>query len=221
MVAWLDEPPEDRDPLSLLEGAITRVAQTLTPGRPLLQARGTQLMAAWLGSVGPFARSVTAVELSPELDAGVRLAVGNPGDGPRGFRDSFHQATLALRVARLTVRGPETVTEFCRVALESLATADVDQARAFVADTLGPLTPADELTRRLAATLQVFLEEDSSHSRAAKRLGIHENTVRYRVRQAEELLGRPLTMRSVELQVALRLAQTVPAGDPPPLRPGR
>ena len=42
-------------------------------------------------------------------------------------------------------------------------------------------------------TLSAFYEEGSSFVRAARRLGVHENTVTYRVQRAEELLGHSVT----------------------------
>ena len=68
--------------------------------------------------------------------------------------------------------------------------------------------------RRLTATLRTYLDEHSSRSRTAKRLGIHENTVSYRIKQAEEILGRSVDQRTLELRVALALAHLVrePAG---------
>jgi DNA-binding PucR family transcriptional regulator len=46
-------------------------------------------------------------------------------------------------------------------------------------------------------------------TRTAKRLSIHENTVAYRLRQVEELLGRSVDKRTLELRVALTLADLV------------
>ena len=74
---------------------------------------------------------------------------------------------------------------------------------------LGGLTASDDATLRLAATLRTYLEERSSRSRTAKRLGIHENTVSYRIRQAEEILGRSADERTLELRVALSLTHVV------------
>jgi DNA-binding PucR family transcriptional regulator len=51
----------------------------------------------------------------------------------------------------------------------------------------------------------VYLDERLSPARTARRLGIHQNTVNYRVKRAEELLGRPLEDRRIELEIALRL----------------
>ena len=79
----------------------------------------------------------------------------------------------------------------------------------FVERALGELGRDDDLARRLAATVSVYLEENASRSRAAKRLGIHENTISYRVRQAEEILGHSLETRTLELRVALMLLPAV------------
>jgi DNA-binding PucR family transcriptional regulator len=67
----------------------------------------------------------------------------------------------------------------------------------------------------------IFLEEGSSFVRAGRRLGIHANTVAYRVRRAESLLGRPVTERQLELRVALRLARLRASGTSPPTSPHR
>jgi len=45
----------------------------------------------------------------------------------------------------------------------------------------------------------------NSHAGAAGILGVHKNTVRNRLRDVEEILGTPLSSRSAEVQVALRL----------------
>ena len=71
------------------------------------------------------------------------------------------------------------------------------------------LAADDDLTTRLTATLRTYLDEHSSRSRTAKRLGIHENTVSYRIKQAEEILGRSVDQRTLELRVALALAPLV------------
>jgi DNA-binding PucR family transcriptional regulator len=97
------------------------------------------------------------------------------------------------------------VTLYEHVALTALASADLNHARDFVSAELGPLAAGDESTRRLAETLTVYLEERSSPKRAAKRLGVHENTIPNRIRAAQALLDRPIDERVPELLVALRL----------------
>ena len=74
---------------------------------------------------------------------------------------------------------------------------------------MGALAAADDTTRRLAATVRTYLDEHGSRGRTAKRLNIHENTVSYRLRQAEELLDRSVDNGTLELRVALALADLV------------
>ena len=63
-------------------------------------------------------------------------------------------------------------------------------------------------SRATAATeeREIYLEEGRSLVAAARRLGIHENTVKYRLRRCEELLGRPPADRPLRLQAAILLA---------------
>jgi transposase-like protein len=79
----------------------------------------------------------------------------------------------------------------------------------FVEGELGALAGDDDDALRLAATLRVYLEEHASPRRTAQRLGIHENTVKNRIRAAQELLLRPLDSNVPEVLVALRLARAV------------
>lgn len=206
VVAWAGDEPGTRSTFALLEDAIAGVASALGSERPLVQSRGTHVAAGWLGFEADLAPSLDDLRVDLNAPGAVWVACGTPGAGIAGFRASHEQAMLARRVARQSGRPAGTFTAFPRVALTSLATADLGQAQAFVRSTLGALEPVDDLSRRLAATVQVYLEEDASSSRAARRLAIHENTVRYRLRQAEALLGRPVTVRSLDLQVALRIA---------------
>jgi hypothetical protein len=94
----------------------------------------------------------------------------------------------ARRVAQLTRRRAGSVTPYDDVALASLASADVGHAKEFGATELGRLAADDDHSRRLTATLRVYLEENMSPLRAAQRLGVHENTITNRIRTAQELL---------------------------------
>jgi hypothetical protein len=145
---------------------------------------------------------------------GLRVAVGRVGRGVDGFRRTHKEALQARRVASLYQRSIKTCTSFDQIALDALMMQDVDEARRFVASELGALLDDSDATRRLAATLEVFLHEESSFVRAARRLGIHENTVAYRVRRAEDLLGRKTSERQLELRTALRLARFSPNATP-------
>jgi DNA-binding PucR family transcriptional regulator len=118
----------------------------------------------------------------------------------------------ARRIAVLIGRRPGTVTHYDDVALAALASTDVEQARQFVASELGSLAAEDDRTARLAATLQVYLEENLSPRRTAQRLGVHENTITNRIRSAQQQLPHPIEGRTCELEVALRIARLAHGG---------
>jgi DNA-binding PucR family transcriptional regulator len=78
-----------------------------------------------------------------------------------------------------------------------------------VASRLGPLAAATEAAQRLRETLLAFLRAGGRSMRAAKELYVHQNTVTYRVKRAEELLGRGVNEEPLELMCALVLADTL------------
>ncbi len=206
-IAWLQAHEEGRDAYAAMEAAIRDVRERLEAKRALVHPLGTLSMAAWIGTHDDApARLLDDLRFDMHSAPWVRIAIGEPAPGIAGFRQSHNEAAHARRIAELARRPPGTVTRYARIALTAIATADFDQARTFVHRELRGLTDDDDLTTRLTATLRTYLDEHSSRSRTAKRLGIHENTVSYRIRQAEELLGRSVDQRTLELRVALALA---------------
>lgn len=186
---------------SRLERAAGDVAARLGAAAPLTVPQGDRALACWAGTLRP---PDVAAAPADALD-GTGVALGDPGHGVEGFRVSHGEAQLARRVAGLAgARGAWTA--YADVGLEALAVHDLDQARRFVARELGALAGCDPACVRLATTLRTFLEEGCSYVRAGRRLGVHENTVAYRVHRAEELLGHRAAERTLELRVALRLA---------------
>jgi hypothetical protein len=188
-----------------LNAALAAIAEHSGSDAVLLSPLGQATRTAWVSRRGAFE--------GPELDGltapGALLALGSSQPGIEGFRQTYHEALEARRVAVLAGRRAGSATRYVAVALAALATADVDQAHAFVRAQLGALAGDDDVALRLAATLRAYLDENASPTRTAKRLGVHENTVANRVRQAEKLLGRPAGEQRLELHVALALAPLV------------
>jgi len=58
---------------------------------------------------------------------------------------------------------------------------------------------------RLRATLADCFREGDVIAATARRLGVHINTISYRLRQCDEQLERPLKQRRFELEAALLL----------------
>ncbi|AHH99707.1 hypothetical protein KALB_6347 [Kutzneria albida DSM 43870] len=89
-------------------------------------------------------------------------------------------------------------------------------AKQLVAKRLAPLSGlTDKQSHRLGRTLLAWLETRGGAPEIATRLGIHPQTVRYRMRQVEQLFGEQLRDPTArfELEVALRAA-ALAAGEP-------
>jgi DNA-binding PucR family transcriptional regulator len=217
-VAWLDTQEEGRNTQAILESAIRDIASAVGNQHPLLYPLGILSVAAWVSSHSEIPSKVLdELRFRTSSAPGVRVAIGEPGGGLAGLRSSYVEALEAQRIARLAQRPVGTVTRYQAISLRAIATVDIEQTRTFVRRELGRLGETDETTRRLAATVRAFLDENCSRGRTAKRLHVHENTVAYRIRQAEELLGRPVDKRTLELRAALALADLV--GDHTEVRP--
>jgi len=210
-VVWTDEEPAGDGHAALrdMERLAAGVSDALGAHALLTVPLGRHL-GCWVGLQDePDCERLAGVPCPPQL----RYALGTRAAGVEGFCLSHREAMLARSVAR-RARGRGAATTFSAVALDVLATHDADEALRFVERELGPLAADDDAARRMSATLRVFLDEGSSYVRAARRLGVHENTVAYRVHRAEELLGHPTTERQLELRVALRLARLLPRPRP-------
>jgi DNA-binding PucR family transcriptional regulator len=194
-----------------MEQVAAAVAESLGARSALTVAQGRHL-ACWAGRHE--LQHLGDLRVPRGAGKGISVAAGTPAHGVEGFVLSHREALLARRVAQLRGDTRSARVVFPDLALEALLTDDVEAARRFAARELGPLAAEDDATVRLASTLAVFLDEGASFVGAARRLGVHTNTVTYRVHRAEELLGHPVSERQLELRVALRLARLVP-GDAP------
>ncbi len=207
-VVWSEEAgerPGDAGGLfAEMERAAGAVAESLGAGAPLTVAEGRHL-ACWAGLRSE--PELSRLRLPRAGPHGLSVAVGTPAPGVEGFVLSHREALLARRVSQLRGDGDGALATYPDLALEALLAEDPDAARRFAARELGPLAADNDATVRLASTVAIFLEEGSSFVHAGRRLGIHANTVAYRVHRAESLLGRPMTERQLELRVALRLTR--------------
>jgi DNA-binding PucR family transcriptional regulator len=189
-----------------LERAALAAASALGPTKPLVVPAGVATLDVWCGSLeAPDASKVAALQDHVPPD-GIRITFGSPGHGSSGFRESHNEAVQAGRVVALAGGLSAPVTSYRAVELVSLLTADLPRARAFVAARLGPLAANAEPAERLRETVRAFLAANRSSTRVAKELYVHQNTVAYRVKRAEELLGRSVTDDQAELMCALTLA---------------
>ncbi|MFG2004357.1 PucR family transcriptional regulator [Spirillospora sp. NPDC048911] len=171
----------------------------------LIIPAGTAELWAWTS--WPARPAETERSLRERLDVpdGLRLVAGPIAHGVAGFRRSHLGALEAERLA-----AGARLTCFSDVRVTALLTADQEQARWFAEETLGGLYGTDERARELRETLRVYLACARSPQEAAALLHIARNTVTYRVKRAEELLGKPLSGDLLEVRLALEIARTLP-----------
>ena len=145
---------------------------------------------------------------TPRPGFGSRSA--NPGTASPAFARATTRPSQARRVAELAARppAPSPATRASR-SPRSRPPTSTRPARSSRASSTGLLPATTISPPGSPPPLRTYLDEHSSRSRTAKRLGIHENTVSYRIKQAEEILGRSVDQRTLELRVALALAHLV------------
>ncbi len=145
-----------------------------------------------------------AFETPPE--PGINVAVGTMAHGVSGFRQSHLEADQTAELMRSsTTTG--AVTKYADVELVVLLSRDAELARNFVLRELGELAVDTPAAHELRETVVAYLACDRSLAKAAELLHVARNTVAYRVKKVESLIGRDLRDRKLELESALRLAQ--------------
>jgi purine catabolism regulator len=140
-------------------------------------------------------------------DGLVSVGIGRVVGDPVLLAGSYTEARRALEIGRWG-RGSGRVSLFGDLGVDRLLVGLPDAELAdFAATVLRPLIAYDERHRTdLVATLEAFLDTRNA-ALAARRLFVHYNTLKNRLRLIEELLG-PVAGdpgRALELAVALRI----------------
>jgi sugar diacid utilization regulator len=103
-----------------------------------------------------------------------------------------------------------------------LASSSRAEAERFAGDALGALLAADDdVMAGLLKTLRVFFESARSVRKAAQHLGVHENTIRYRLARIHDLTGLAVGSDSddeltAHLALLILRLQGLPGGGEPP-----
>ena len=128
---------------------------------------------------------------------------GRPDDHAPAFRLARESIELMLKLGR---GGAIVVTSDLGPYGLLLRASSRDDLEAFASRTLRPIREHDRgHGSDLLRTLRVYLEEDRVQRRAAARCFVHVNTIVYRVRRIEELLGADLDDPSTVFDVTLAL----------------
>jgi DNA-binding PucR family transcriptional regulator len=130
------------------------------------------------------------------------LALGEPGEGPGGWRLSHRQARAALPIA---ARSPERFVRYADVALAASILQDDLLATSLRQIYFAPLEGERDGGEVARETLRAYFAAGRNVSSAAVALGVNRNTVASRLRAIEARTGQPLTSRAAEFEAALRL----------------
>lgn len=170
--------------------------------RVLLANPGEELGWAWFGGHEPI-ESATVEDQCLHSDlTGVRVAIGEPAMGLRGWRRTHRQARAAMRFGLSASR---QVTSYGRVALIASVIRDSDLVEYLCSTYLEPLSTDTDGGTALFETLQAFFDAGRNVSSAAAELGIARQTVASRLRSAEKRIGKPIARCAAELDTSLLL----------------
>ena len=204
LVCWTVDVTAAVDQITRLEHAISRVAARVAcSGDPVFLPRDESCAWAWL-PLGIRDTFDAAAASTVGTDPDIHFAFGDPVKGSTGFRLTHQQAVAAQAVALAAGSPPARAVAFSEVAPIAMMLGSADLLRTWVQSTLAGLAIDDETHARLRDTLLTFLQTGGSYKTTAERLTLHKNTVQYRLRKAEESLGRPVGENRHDVELALR-----------------
>jgi hypothetical protein len=203
LVCWAGDAASTADEITRLERAIAHVAShAACHGDPVFLPRDESSAWAWL-PLGTRDTFCSAVAGTDGLDADIHVAFGGAAKGTTGFRITHQQAIAAQAVALASGSPAPRAITFSQVASVAMMLTSRDLLRPWVLGTLAGLAADDEHHARLRETLLVFLRSGGSYKATAEQLMLHKNTVQYRVRKAQESLGRPVGDNRHDVELAL------------------
>jgi len=136
----------------------------------------------------------------------VCVGIGNPCFRLEDFKRSLLEAKKSLKILK-ACKKTNAVRCYDELGVYRLffKVHDEEELTAIYYDTVGPLIEYDrENNTELLKTLEIYLEEDENISKAAQRMYLHRNTMKYRMAKIQELLG--YNFENVNQLFNLRLA---------------
>ncbi len=180
------------------------------PDGPGQRQQLATVLQGWLTAAG---RAMSSGPLSSgQLSSGPLAAVG-PSVPLTGAGGSLRWAARALALARRGVIRAEGAADgapgiaWCEDHLPTLVLlADEDLAAALSRQALAPLRGLrPDQADRMALTLLAWMESADDANAAARRLHVHPQTIRYRLRQVSDLFGDALGDPDTRFQLLLAL----------------
>lgn len=148
-------------------------------------------------------------------DGAVSLGVGTVREGLSGIRRSHAEARQALLLGR-RLSGAGHLTLFGELGVYRLiyAAESLPELADLYSQTLGALLAYDRQNNAgLVSTLEAFFAANGSPKEAAERLGVHRNTVLYRLDRIREITSYDLDDAGVRMRLQLALHVHLALGD--------
>jgi hypothetical protein len=186
--------------------ARTQVLRALEDGlrRPFLCVSDTHggTSRAWFGGKGKLGANDIRRLLSVKRHNEVSLAIGEPGFGLAGWRETHEEAQAALLVAQ---RESGVIVPCANAlpvigALQSKAVVEMFH-RTYIA----PLDSAYLDGRRVREALRAYFRHGRSPSTAGRAIGVSRRTIENHLNDARRLLGDPVDLTGLE--IALRIEE--------------
>lgn len=211
-----DDPsrPDRADRVGRLERALRTslrqrglMAQTSVVAGRVISLVALPSHAAHADAIRPLLETIVtdlAAYLAPRTAS---IGVGRVRRGPAELRQTYHEALQALTGSQ-RLGGSGKVAEYDRLGVERLLTQLMEDRAldGFVDDVLGPLMAYDGAHGSdLVVTLDTFLRSACRQRATADALGIHVNSLHYRLQRIQEVGGVDLEDAEVRLNLQLAL----------------
>ena len=200
---------------TLLREALERTLGSLRRGARLLHWRSGFVVIAEATLAERFGERALARRLQQALDAlealpaplRLKIGIGRVETGPATLGTSLKSAERAVQaIERLDVGTRTLKFEDLGIYRLLLGGNREDEHAEFVEQVLAPVLHRAERSRApLLATLEALVAHDFALAACARTLGVHLNTVKYRLNQLREAFGDDPTCGELRLEIELAL----------------
>lgn len=201
-IAWSDGDDIEAPQQAAVKAWVHDAAESV----PLLIQGDREVTWGWTSSIDWPEWTTKALPAPPP---NVKIAVGQPGFGVAGFRDTHAEAVRVRELGSQMKQGAQLLRH-SELAPLMLLTVDADRLRRFVSCVLGALAGDSARAEYLRETVRCYLAEGDNVGVVATKMQLHRNTVRGRLELAAQLRGRGLDQDRLSLMLALEIVDSFP-----------
>ena len=206
LLAWIDPSSDSEGGHELLDAQIERFASQADAETALVDPIGR--LAARRGSAAePF--DDATLDAPARTAREVSIAFGEPAAASKASAAATSRRPMPGAWRPGGQIGQDGDARYRDIELVAIATLDLERTREFVQRALGELLHDDDAALRIVSTLRVYLQENRSRTRAARRLRIHGEHDQLSDPPSEDILGASVDSNALNLSVALALLPSV------------